>query len=605
MLLVGRPRCSGSIYPSIMLSAEKAISEAIREGEQVLEEQMVRAAVEVGEKAVASMAESDAVEASMDEAERAASETALRQAASASADAVLNDMSRELEQLGKENPPPTMEDITKKKDEYVDNWDEKLKEKFSDPDVKIPFEGESLPSMRSQYDTLAEKCCDGKVSEAGCPDTICGSESIPKGDPPITTAERNSLADDASRGEQNPEVAQPSSPQQTTKRFYEDGNPSGAEAGSGEAGSPAANERDANNKAAEEKPCTKGESCLNPNSKSAMGDKEAQNLKDSGKLEDLRGRDATPPKDAEKTIWKEAKNWEWLGQTVKWLILGGLGFFAAYEIFKAWGELKTGCYATVTTTKGSSNSVQVTSGKDATCPPSYKCMQCSPPPSTAPPSCDASQTLPSKAGDCSSDKPWTLFDNVYQAPCNGDAIKSCCCAAELTKCDVAGDQSTPEGCNFCISANANSDGLYAPLASGDGVVPNKRVCDTNKGIWTSGIYKNCDWECGAGNVLDNAEKLASEAWNAGVGLAEGAAKAATWLARHLGLILGSAAGLIVFIIIMIVIIKAVRNKKQTAAQQSSLQYGMPPQRVGMMPYWRGGGKVSCVSQRAYLQNRSS
>ena len=82
----------------------------------------------------------------------------------------------------------------------------------------------------------------------------------------------------------HPEVAQPSSPQQTTKRFYEDGNPSGAEAGSGEAGSPAANERDANNKAAEEKPCTKGESCLNPNSKSAMGDKEAQNLKDSGKL---------------------------------------------------------------------------------------------------------------------------------------------------------------------------------------------------------------------------------------------------------------------------------------------------------------------------------
>ena len=118
-----------------------------------------------------------------------------------------------------------------------------------------------------------------------------------------------------------------------------------------------------------------------------------------------------------------------------------------------------------------------------------------------------------------------------------------------------------------------------------------RVCTTNQGIWTSGTYKDCDWECGAGNVLDNAEKLASEAWQAGVGLAEGAAKAATWLAHNLGLILGSAAGFIVLIIIVVVIVKAVRNKKQTEAQQPTVQYATSPPQVVMGPYWRGGGTV--------------
>lgn len=279
-----------------------------------------------------------------------------------------------------------------------------------------------------------------------------------------------------------------------------------------------------------------------------------------------------------KSLWERFKNLPW-GSIVKGLLMIGLAAFAAFEVISAWGALKTGCYSQVTQSSGTSKKVQVTSGKDATCPPSYQCYQCTPKPSTSPPSC----TTPSTKDACPND--WAAESDVYQAPCGMKGLpsgKGCCCSSKLQMCPYGDDTSSPSGCHFCIASSADSDGLYGPiLASQD-----QNTCEKGKGIWTTGSYHDCrvsikdpgSLGCPMENILDNAEQLAKDAWNAGIGIVKDAAGAATWLAHHLALICGSAAGLIVLIIIIIVAVKASGNKNQ----QQAAPYMAPPQPVSMV-----------------------
>jgi hypothetical protein len=306
--------------------------------------------------------------------------------------------------------------------------------------------------------------------------------------------------------------------------------------------------------------------------------------------------------------WEQVKKFDWAG-LVKTLVVMGLAAFAAIELLKAWGALKNGCYGT-SPTDGST--VQVTSGKNATCPPSYQCHACSAPPSTDAPVCPS--PVPTQA-TCTAGKTWSAVQGVYEAPCGGKLNMKpatfdkhtygtgCCCGAVQACAEVAdsGDSGSgpPKDCHFCISKTKNSDGLYPPLADNQ----EQDTCEQNQGFWTAGYFQDCNitwnhpktYSCAVGDILNNAEKLAAQAWKAGIGLATAAAGAAAWLMHHLGIILGGAGGGIVLIIIIVVAVKYSKKKQQQQQQQQYPQQYPQQQGVQMMNRLPGASVAQAIA----------